>query len=213
MASAAADDIVIDVVGMHKWFGPFHVLRDIDLSVRRGERIVICGPSGSGKSTLIRCINRLEEHQKGSIVVDGIELTREIRNAADSANRFVPIVMVSGYAQRGRVLTARDAGVNEFVVKPITATALFSRIRAVIEKPRPFVRTKTFFGPDRRRGRSDYEGPERRGTGEGTVIAPAPTQAMEQAEINRLFDATPDDGTAEETGKEAGKETGKPGAE
>ena len=60
---------------MHKWFGTFHVLKDINLRVTAGERIVICGPSGSGKSTLIRCINRLEVHQQGSIVVDGIELT------------------------------------------------------------------------------------------------------------------------------------------
>jgi general L-amino acid transport system ATP-binding protein len=62
--------------GVHKWFGEFHVLRDINLTVRRGERIVICGPSGSGKSTMIRCINRLEEHQQGRIVVDGVELSR-----------------------------------------------------------------------------------------------------------------------------------------
>ncbi|MCY4220890.1 MAG: amino acid ABC transporter ATP-binding protein [Thiotrichales bacterium] len=65
---------------MHKWFGDFHVLKDINLEVTRGERIVICGPSGSGKSTLIRCINRLEEHQQGSIVVDGTELTSDLKN-------------------------------------------------------------------------------------------------------------------------------------
>ncbi len=65
---------------MHKWFGDLHVLNDVNLSVYKGERIVICGPSGSGKSTLIRCINRLEEHQKGSIVVDGIELTNNLKN-------------------------------------------------------------------------------------------------------------------------------------
>ncbi|WP_210324519.1 amino acid ABC transporter ATP-binding protein [Chelatococcus reniformis] len=65
--------------GVHKWFGAFHVLRDINLTVKRGERIVVCGPSGSGKSTLIRCINRLEEHQRGRIVVDGIELTQDVK--------------------------------------------------------------------------------------------------------------------------------------
>lgn len=70
---------IIQIVGMHKWFGDFHVLQDIDLTVYRGERIVICGPSGSGKSTLIRCINRLEEHQRGQIVVDGVELTNDIK--------------------------------------------------------------------------------------------------------------------------------------
>mgnify|MGYP001174278087 FL=1 len=65
--------------GVNKWYGEFHVLRDVDLTVRQGERIVVCGPSGSGKSTLIRCINRLEEHQSGRIVVDGEELTSDIR--------------------------------------------------------------------------------------------------------------------------------------
>ena len=65
---------------MHKWYGDFHVLKDIDLTVKKGERIVICGPSGSGKSTLIRCINRLEKHQKGKIIVDGIELTDDLKN-------------------------------------------------------------------------------------------------------------------------------------
>ena len=70
----------ISIRGMHKWFGDFHVLKDINLEVSRGERIVICGPSGSGKSTLIRCINRLEEHQQGTIVVDGTELTSDLKN-------------------------------------------------------------------------------------------------------------------------------------
>ncbi len=74
-----ADKRAIEMVGVNKWFGDFHVLRDIDLTVNEGERIVICGPSGSGKSTLIRCINRLEEHQEGRIVVDGHELTSDLR--------------------------------------------------------------------------------------------------------------------------------------
>ncbi len=65
---------------VNKWFGDFHVLRDIDLKVAKGERIVICGPSGSGKSTMIRCINRLEEHQQGTIVVDGVELTDDLKH-------------------------------------------------------------------------------------------------------------------------------------
>jgi general L-amino acid transport system ATP-binding protein len=65
---------------MHKWFGDFHVLKNINLTVHKGERIIICGPSGSGKSTLIRCINRLEEHQRGRIIVDGIELTNDLKN-------------------------------------------------------------------------------------------------------------------------------------
>ncbi|MDB3945348.1 amino acid ABC transporter ATP-binding protein [Gammaproteobacteria bacterium] len=71
---------MITINGMHKWFDDFHVLKNINLEVRRGERIVICGPSGSGKSTLIRCINRLEEHQQGTITVDGTELTQDLKN-------------------------------------------------------------------------------------------------------------------------------------
>ncbi|EPJ43934.1 MAG: ABC transporter related protein [Osedax symbiont Rs1] len=69
----------IILAGMHKWYGDFHVLRDINLEVKKGEIIVVCGPSGSGKSTMIRCINRLEEHQRGQIFVDGIELTNDIK--------------------------------------------------------------------------------------------------------------------------------------
>ncbi|WP_337997057.1 amino acid ABC transporter ATP-binding protein [Oleispirillum naphthae] len=73
-------DVVIEIAAMNKWYGPFHVLKDISLRVRRGERIVVCGPSGSGKSTMIRCINRLEEHQSGDIVVDGVTLNEDLKN-------------------------------------------------------------------------------------------------------------------------------------
>ena len=74
-ADRTSNDTAIQLIDVNKWFGEFHVLKDINLTVERGERIVICGPSGSGKSTMIRCINRLEEHQRGQIVVDGTELT------------------------------------------------------------------------------------------------------------------------------------------
>ena len=76
----SSEDRIIEIESLHKWFGDLHVLNNISLTVFRGERIVICGPSGSGKSTLIRCINRLEEHQKGKITVDGIELTGNLKN-------------------------------------------------------------------------------------------------------------------------------------
>ena len=79
-ARAERGGLIIQIVAMHKWYGSFHVLRDINLEVAERERIVICGPSGSGKSTLIRCINRLEEHQKGDIIVDNIELTNDVKN-------------------------------------------------------------------------------------------------------------------------------------
>jgi general L-amino acid transport system ATP-binding protein len=87
MIEAASEDLkarpseeaMIEIKDMHKWFGEFHVLRGIDLTIHKKERIVVCGPSGSGKSTLIRCINRLEEHQRGRIIVDGLELTNDIK--------------------------------------------------------------------------------------------------------------------------------------
>ncbi len=81
----------IELIGMNKWYGDFHVLRDINLEVKHGERIVVCGPSGSGKSTMIRCINRLEEHQKGKIIVDGIELTNDLKKI-DEIRREVGMV-------------------------------------------------------------------------------------------------------------------------
>lgn len=76
----AKNDTAIQLTNVNKWFGEFHVLKDINLIVERGERIVICGPSGSGKSTMIRCINRLEEHQRGRIIVDGTELSSDLKN-------------------------------------------------------------------------------------------------------------------------------------
>ena len=82
---------IIKIDGMHKWFGDFHVLKDINLEVYKGEKIVICGPSGSGKSTLIRCINRLESHQVGRIYVEGTELTNDLKNI-DSVRRNVGMV-------------------------------------------------------------------------------------------------------------------------
>ena len=88
---SVSDEVAIQIIGMHKWYGDFHVLKDIDMTVYRGERIVICGPSGSGKSTLIRCINRLEEHQQGQIIVDDIELTGDLKGI-DAIRREVGMV-------------------------------------------------------------------------------------------------------------------------
>ena len=86
-----SEEAAIQLIAMHKWYGDFHVLKDINLTVHRGERIVICGPSGSGKSTLIRCINGLEEHQKGQITVDEIELTNDLKGI-DAIRREVGMV-------------------------------------------------------------------------------------------------------------------------
>ena len=80
LTSAISSEVMIELAKVNKWYGAFHVLKDIDLVVHKGERIVVCGPSGSGKSTLIRCINHLEEHQEGSIVVDGITLDKNLKN-------------------------------------------------------------------------------------------------------------------------------------
>jgi len=90
-AQGASTGPAVAIAGLHKWFGEFRVLADINLEVARGERIVICGPSGSGKSTMIRCINRLEEHQQGRIVVDGVELTNDLKKI-DEVRREVGMV-------------------------------------------------------------------------------------------------------------------------
>ena len=94
VASAISEEIVIDLSDVNKWYGSFHVLKDINLKVKKGERIVICGPSGSGKSTMIRCINRLEEHQRGNILVNGLNLDSDLKNI-DSIRSDVGMVFQS----------------------------------------------------------------------------------------------------------------------
>jgi general L-amino acid transport system ATP-binding protein len=93
-AAQTETDIAVEMRNVNKWYGEFHVLRDVNLTVRKGEKVVICGPSGSGKSTMIRCINRLEEHQAGELIVDGIELTNDVRNI-DAIRREVGMVFQS----------------------------------------------------------------------------------------------------------------------
>jgi general L-amino acid transport system ATP-binding protein len=89
--SSMGEEDLIQIVAMHKWYGEFHVLKDINLSVKARERIVVCGPSGSGKSTLIRCLNRLEEHHQGTVIVNGIELTGDLKKI-EEIRREVGIV-------------------------------------------------------------------------------------------------------------------------
>ncbi|MBU1346354.1 MAG: response regulator [Alphaproteobacteria bacterium] len=97
--------------------------------------------------------------------LDGVEFTRLVRNSPDSANPYLPIIMMTGHSEKHRVYEARDAGVTEFVVKPITAKAVFDRIQACILRPRAYVKTDEYFGPDRRRKDSPaYKGPFRRST-------------------------------------------------
>ena len=114
----------------------------------------------------------LREHSVDLVIVDfnmfpldGVEFTRLVRNSPDSANPYLPIIMMTGHSEKTRVYEARDAGVTEFVVKPITAKAILDRIQAVIFRPRPYVKTDGYFGPDRRRVQTaEYQGPRRRAT-------------------------------------------------
>lgn len=94
--------------------------------------------------------------------MDGMELTRQIRTSPESPDQFVPIIMLSGHTERARVLQARDAGVTEFMAKPVSVKALCARINAIIDAPRPFIRASGYFGPDRRRRVLPFNGPDRR---------------------------------------------------
>lgn len=104
--------------------------------------------------------------------LDGIEFTRMVRTGSDSPHPFVPIIMMTGHADRSRVIEARDAGVNEFVAKPLTARALIDRMRSVIDNDRPFIKSSTYTGPDRRRRRNpEYRGPFRRAADRAAGLA------------------------------------------
>ncbi len=111
--------------------------------------------------------------------MDGLEFVRQVRTADDSPNPFLPIIMMTGHTERHRIFKARDAGVTEFLAKPITAKTLLLRMTNIIEHPRPFVRAKGYFGPDRRRRNEDYQGPERRGHGTPAAGASAPASTTD----------------------------------
>lgn len=104
-------------------------------------------------------------------IFDGLELTQMIRQPGANSNPYVPIIMLTGHSEKRRVIAARDAGITEFLAKPISAKMLYERILNVVANPRPFIKTKTYFGPDRRRGtNTNYTGPERRKGGQAEVI-------------------------------------------
>lgn len=106
---------------------------------------------------------------------DGLQLTRMMRQPEVYANAYVPVIMLTGHSERARVTAARDAGVTEFLAKPFSANDLYQRILSVVFHPRPFIRTATYFGPDRRRTvNPNYTGPERRKGGNATIIAQPP---------------------------------------
>lgn len=108
-------------------------------------------------------------------IFDGLELTQMIRQPGANANPYVPIIMLTGHSEKRRVMMARDAGVTEFMAKPISAKSLYQRVLNVVANPRSFIKTRTYFGPDRRRNvTSSYVGPERRNGGQAEVIAQAP---------------------------------------
>jgi two-component system, chemotaxis family, chemotaxis protein CheY len=109
-------------------------------------------------------------------VFDGLKLTQMIRQADSNANPFVPIIMITGHSEKNRVTDARDSGITEFLAKPISAKALYQRVVNVIAHPRPFIRTKRYFGPDRRRSTSaGYTGPERRRANAAVIEQPKPS--------------------------------------
>jgi len=119
-------------------------------------------------------------------ILDGLELTQMIRKPDANANPYVPIIMLSGHSEKNRVMQARDAGVTEFLAKPIAAKALYERILSVVLNPRPFIRTATFFGPDRRRNvNPNYSGPERRKGMEGGETIPVAPLASQVLHVGR----------------------------
>jgi CheY-like chemotaxis protein len=104
-------------------------------------------------------------------VFDGLELTKMIRETDGAGNPFVPVIMITGHTERNRVMSARDAGITEFLAKPISAKSLYQRILSVVAQPRPFIKTSSYFGPDRRRNSNpNYSGIERRSGGPAQVI-------------------------------------------
>ncbi len=131
--------------------------------------------------------------------MDGIELVGKVRNDANSPDRFMPIIMLTAHSERPRIIAARDSGVNEFVMKPISAKTLFSRLNAVIEHPRRFVRTGEYFGPDRRR-KKVFVDFERRDTKkeEEVIDAPDADQKMSQDEINTMLNPGEEESEAAE---------------
>ena len=129
--------------------------------------------------------------------LDGLDFVRLVRTGSDSPNPFVPIIMLSRHTEMNKIMQARDAGVHEYLAKPISAKSLYSRIDSIIARPREFIETRSFFGPDRRRRAMSFTGPERR-QADLKVSSPTPADAaaadageeagLSQAELDALFD-------------------------
>ena len=129
----------------------------------------------SGLEAFTHCVPDIVITDWAMPIFDGLELTQMIRQPGANANPYVAIIMLTGHSERNRVEAARDAGVTEFLAKPISAKGLYQRVVNVVANPRPFIKSKTYFGPDRRRSVSqNYAGPERRKGGKADVIRQAP---------------------------------------
>lgn len=130
-------------------------------------------------------------------ILDGTDFVRLVRTGDDSPNPFIPIIMLTAYSERSKVIAARDAGVTEFCCKPVTATELFRKVQSIVNNPRPFIRTGSFFGPDRRRLKMDhYRGPERR------VADNADLQKEGEGQSQEDIDALMNDVTTDENGQD-----------
>jgi FOG: CheY-like receiver len=130
-------------------------------------------------------------------ILDGTDFVRLVRTGDDSPNPFIPIIMLTAYSERSKVIAARDAGVTEFCCKPVTATELFRKVQSIVNNPRPFIRTPSFFGPDRRRLKMDhYRGPERRVADNVDVSEDGEGQSQED------IDALMNDDSADENGQD-----------
>ncbi|MGA7974988.1 MAG: response regulator [Pseudolabrys sp.] len=139
------------------------------------------GPSGL--ETFTQCVPEIVIVDWVLPGLDGLELARMMRQSDTHGNAYVPIIMLTGHSERARVMAARDAGITEFLAKPISAKGLYQRIVNVVLNPRPFIRTETYFGPDRRRNvNPNYNGPERRKGGEAVVTEQAPLAGVASTE-------------------------------
>jgi len=116
--------------------------------------------------------------------IDGIEFTRMLRGASDTKNPYVPVIMLTGHTEYSRVLEARDSGIHEFLAKPISPKALYRRIVSIIQNPRDFIKTRSFFGPDRRRRAIDFSGNERRQNNEPESVSES---ELSQAQVEELL--------------------------
>lgn len=138
-------------------------------------------------------LNMMASSQPDIVITDwamepmsGVEMVKNIRQSDNNAIKYVPVIMLTGFSERGRIMAARDSGINEYLLKPVSPTSLYSRIRAVIEEPRRFVKTSAYFGPDRRRGKEQFEGNDKRGTGETGPQVDLSVQ-MTQSEIEEQY--------------------------